>query len=96
MKTKKPLRRTKALFDSDEREQLKQRTALVKLLKKLRKRRHQLKHELAETSDSQRSQQIKDELQVLKAQRKKAWNYSAHSMGKTAIQRLKWSSSDQI
>ena len=71
MKTRKLIEKLDRLLNADRREQLAHHEELQKLMAKLRKRRDALKEELRQTDGKSAKQRIKEDIQVLKLQRKK-------------------------
>ena len=71
MKTKKLMRRLKAIFSADLREQQNEADALRKLLGKLKKKEKKLIAKLERVSNTEERQGLKKKIQLLHGQRKK-------------------------
>lgn len=71
MKGHKLLKKLQHLLDADYREQAVRRDSLKKVLKKLRKRRDALKEALEKTDDEKERRLIREQMEIIKVQRKK-------------------------
>jgi hypothetical protein len=71
MKTKKLLRKMKALLSADRRAQIAEYDSLEKVLKKLQEKESALREKLDREKDEERRHEIRRKLEVMKAQRKK-------------------------
>jgi hypothetical protein len=71
MKTKKLLRKVKALLSADQRAQIAKYDSLEKVLKKLRMKEVAMRKKLEQEEDQERRREILRKLDVVEAQRKK-------------------------
>ena len=71
MKQKKLLDKLKVFFDSDARERKKQKSDIKNILKKLKKRERKLKKKLETEENKDKQKRIKQDIDVIYAQRKK-------------------------
>ncbi len=71
MKQKKLLDKLKAYFDTDEREREKQKSDIKDILKKLKKKERKLKEILAAEKNAKKRNRLKQQIDVIYAQRKK-------------------------
>ncbi|RRJ82490.1 hypothetical protein [Aestuariirhabdus litorea] len=71
VKYRKLLRRVKAFLDADFRAQVQMREDIQQVLGKLKKRQHKLQRLVDEEFDAGAQRQLAEELELVKAQRKK-------------------------
>mgnify|MGYP000311780258 CR=1 FL=1 len=71
-KVQKMLKKIKAFLDSDYREQVERREKIIDVLKRLKKRTKAIGRQLESVDDDEVRSALLDELELIKAQRKKA------------------------
>lgn len=71
MKLKRALKAVRAFLDADERERLRQRSAIKKVLRKLKGRERSLAEEAESAGSAGKARSIRQKRRVVRAQRKK-------------------------